>query len=291
MTLKHPKIEFENNRFPSSSFDLVDIQKVLTAKYENHSPFELHRIDFFTIVLYTAGNELHTIDFNNYPCKKGTVLLLRKGQLHKFSESTVEGVILVFTYDFLSSYFTKSEVENALLIFNEFLKQPAIQLTEQQLVSMQITIEQIQHEYLNMQDEQSPKIIRSLLQVIINTVYRVVPLKHSTETNKKYLSDFICFQGMIEADYNPTTKVNDYAQRLGIHPKTLNTITQRVVSKSAKTFIDEILINNIKRQLLNAPLSIKEIAYQCGFAETTNFNNYFKKRVGKTPLEFRKNKN
>ena len=40
--------------------------------------------------------------------------------------------------------------------------------------------------------------------------------------------------------------------------------------------------------LFNTDLSIKEIAYQTGFEEPTNFVKYFKKEVGMTPSVFRK---
>ena len=290
MEQKHPKLEFKNKHSPASSFDLVDLKTVLHSKYDNHSPFALHQIEFFTIVLYTKGEEVHTIDFTNYECKEGTILFLRKGQIHKFSNNEVEGSILVFTYDFLAAYFTKSEVERALLLFNEFLKQPVLNLPNEQKETISNLIDQIKQEYLEAKDEHSPKIIRSFVQVIIDTMYRIKPLQQTNEANKKYLTDFIRFQQLIEQDFNPSVKVKDYAQALGLHTKTLNAITHRVVGKSAKTFIDEIRVNNIKRQLLNSEQSIKEVAYKCGFIETTNFNNYFKKRVDKTPLEFRKNK-
>ena len=74
---------------------------------------------------------------------------------------------------------------------------------------------------------------------------------------------------------------------MSVSTKTLNTITKSIVNKSAKAFVDEISTKQIKRLLINTKLSIKEIAYQSGFEETTNFYKYFKRQTQVTPEQFR----
>ena len=66
-----------------------------------------------------------------------------------------------------------------------------------------------------------------------------------------------------------------------------NTVTKSIVNKSTKQFIDEINTKLIKRLLINTKLSVKEIAYQSGFEETTNFYKYFKRQTQTTPEQFR----
>jgi len=93
--------------------------------------------------------------------------------------------------------------------------------------------------------------------------------------------------GLDAQNVTNTTKVNDYAKMMAISAKTLNSISKSIVHKAAKEFIDEICIKQIKRLLINTPLSIKEIAYESGFEETTNFYKYFKRQVQMTPEQFR----
>ena len=66
-----------------------------------------------------------------------------------------------------------------------------------------------------------------------------------------------------------------------------NISLQGLVNKSEKAFVDEISTKQIKRLLINTKLSIKEIAYQSGFEETTNFYKYFKRQTQVTPEQFR----
>lgn len=282
------KIEFQNIKNPSSGFDLVSIKELLSNDYLDHSPFALHQIEFFCILFVLNGSGKHTIDFVDYECKKGTVLVLRKDQLHKFSKSSIEGVILVFTLEFLGSFYTKTEAQKSLLLFNDFLTSPKIELSENQFIVFSNLLERLREEYLAIYDQNSPSIIRSELQILISKMYRLMTQKQDIKSNKKYISEFIHFHNCVEEKFSQSLKVKDYSSWLGMSAKTLNAVTQHIIRKSAKAFIDEVCVNHIKRQLINSEASIKEISYASGFVETSNFYIYFKKRVGKTPEEFRK---
>jgi len=284
----YPILEIDNTINAKGIFRLESIQRILNTKHPTHSPFNFHQIEFFVFILYTGGKEIHTIDFTDYQCIKGTLLAIRKGQIHKFSDPIAKGHLLVFNYSFLSSFFIDKEAQKSLLLFNEFIYKPNIQLNYEAYKILIKLIQQIKEELANSKDLFSNSIIRSLLQVFINQVFRIKTTNESEGNNKKHLSDFIEFQNLIEKGYTQTLKVKDYAQKMYLSAKTLNAITKSIVNKTAKAFIDEICIKNIKRVLINTDKSVKEICYQTGFEETTNFNNYFKKRVGKTPAEFRK---
>ncbi len=60
------------------------------------------------------------------------------------------------------------------------------------------------------------------------------------------------------------------------------------MQQPAKLYIDQFLVLEIKRFLMNTALSIKEIAYRTGFEAPTNFVKFFKKFEGITPAAFRK---
>jgi AraC-like DNA-binding protein len=62
---------------------------------------------------------------------------------------------------------------------------------------------------------------------------------------------------------------------------------KNIVNNSAKAFIDERTIMQIKRLLISTDHSIKEIAYTAGFSDPTNFFKYFKKFTDMSPEEFR----
>ena len=281
-------IKFENQQNPKAEFDIIRLENLTKRENLSHSPFELHLVEFFIIILIESGNGSHTVDFEDYKFKKGTALTIRKDQIHKFVNSkTVKGSLLLFTDDFLVSYLEELEALKSLQVFNEFLGSPKLQLTTKENEEILQLISRINKEYFTVNDDHSLGIIRSELQILIAKLYRIKSLKNQIIKDRKYLSEFIHFQNLVEKNAKNFTKVKDYAKMIGVSTKTLNNISQAIVNKSAKAFIDDICAKQIKRLLINTELSIKEIAYASGFEETTNFYKYFKRQTQLTPEQFR----
>lgn len=60
-----------------------------------------------------------------------------------------------------------------MLLFNELLSIPKIQLGNKELVILQNSIKRIEHEYFSMKDNHSLSIIRSELHIIITKLFRI----------------------------------------------------------------------------------------------------------------------
>lgn len=281
-------IKFNNTLNPSSTFDLLKLERLFQRKYADHSPDQLHRVEFFVLLFITEGNGSHTIDFTDYKLEKGSLLTIRKDQVHRFHRNqNVKGYLLLFKDDFLASYLGNIEAQKVLQLFNELLGVPKVQLPKDDYPAILSLITRIEQEYFQRMDEYALGIIRSELHILITKLYRIKAERNQIISSKKYLAEFIEFQRLVEQHASNTTRVSDYAQMMSISAKTLNTIAKTIINKTAKTFIDDINIKQIKRLLINTSFSIKEIAYTSGFEETSNFYKYFKQRVGLTPEQFR----
>ncbi|MEM9920241.1 MAG: helix-turn-helix transcriptional regulator [Bacteroidota bacterium] len=284
----HKHIKFQNRQNPDATFDLMRLEKLFTLKFPDHSPFQLHVVEFYIILLIEGGQGFHTIDFTDHAYQKGSLLTIRKDQIHKFHKGeSVKGIALLFTDDFLVSYLEQLEALKSLQLFNELLGVPKIQLSQDELKEISSLVERIKTEYYETNDDYSLGIIRSELHILIAKLYRIKSLNNQLIVNRKYLSEFIQFQNLVEKQVKTHKKVHNYAKIMGISTKTLNTVSRSIVHKSAKEFIDDICTKQIKRLLINTELSIKEIAYAMGFEESTNFYKYFKRQTQLTPEQFR----
>lgn len=288
MTANPIHIKFQNRQNPNAEFDVIKMEDLFSRTDLGHAPSQLHLVEFYILMLIEEGTGTHTIDFKKYKYKPGTILTVRKDQIHQFIKSdSVKGKLLLFTDDFLVSYLEKLEAQKSLQLFNEVLGVPKIQLSKKELIEVSTLVQRIEKEYFKVNDDYSLGIIRSELHILIANLFRIKSRKHKVIASRKYLSEFIDFQNLVEKNVNEYKKVNDYAQMIGVSTKTLNTITKTIVHKSAKEFIDEICTKQIKRLLINTNHSIKEIAYATGFEETTNFYKYFKRQTQFTPEQFR----
>jgi len=282
------QIKFDNKTNPQSYFEIVRVEDLL-AKELNHDVSKSHIVKFFVILLITEGQGYHTIDFTDYQYNEGTVLLIRKDQLHKFFKSpTVKGYLIVFTEDFIISHLNEMQASKSLQLFNEVLNFPKIDLRkhDDQLKYIVGLIEEVQSEY-ELNDNYSSGITRSILHILVTKLFRIKSSEKPPEVSKKYISEFLTFQSLVEQNCLNQRKVKYYAGELGCTTKTLNNVAQSVLKKSAKTFIDEVAVMHIKRLLLGTNMPIKEIAFNSGFDDPSNFFRYFKKFAKVTPEAFR----
>lgn len=89
--------------------------------------------------------------------------------------------------------------------------------------------------------------------------------------------------------------VNDdvkvYADRMHLSKKAVNQFTRNVTGLSAKQFIINRLVLEIKRYLSQGELLNYEIADLLGFDEAANMSRFFKHYEGMSPKEFRESLN
>jgi AraC-like DNA-binding protein len=96
------------------------------------------------------------------------------------------------------------------------------------------------------------------------------------------------FNALIERDYKKSRDVSYYASLLHITPKHLNTVTHRVTHLSSKVIIDHYTVLQIKLLLRNSTQSVKEIAWDYNFSNSSFFCRYFKRHTNMTPQQYRK---
>jgi AraC-like DNA-binding protein len=99
------------------------------------------------------------------------------------------------------------------------------------------------------------------------------------------------FKDILYKDFRRVKTVGAFAQMINITEKRLIQATMSTLGKTPKQIIDEKIILEAKRLSIYTSNSIKEISYQLGFEETSNFIKYFKKHVDMTPIEFRESYN
>lgn len=78
-----------------------------------------------------------------------------------------------------------------------------------------------------------------------------------------------------------------YAAQLSMTVRQLNQLSRRSLGKTTSQLIDERILTEAKRLLVETKMQIKEIAYELGFSTPSGFMHFFKKLAHITPNEFR----
>lgn len=95
------------------------------------------------------------------------------------------------------------------------------------------------------------------------------------------------FFQLVSDNYIERRTVNEYAELLSITPKYLSEYIKTATGQNALFHIHQRIIAEAKSLILYTDLDIAEICYQLNFSDPANFNKFFKKNTGVTPLEYR----
>jgi AraC-like DNA-binding protein len=99
----------------------------------------------------------------------------------------------------------------------------------------------------------------------------------------------LLFRDLLEKNFKMFKSVAKYASSMSITDKRLNKATTAILDKTPKQMIDERVLLEARRLLVHSNTSIREVAFELGFDEPTNFIKYFRKHIQSTPSEFREN--
>ena len=130
-------------------------------------------------------------------------------------------------------------------------------------------------------------VLRILYLDLYNT-YKISSLPYipTMDVHKKELADKFFY--LIMQHYKENREVAFYAKELCITPKYLTTIIKAVSGKSAKDWILEYIILEIKALLRDSSLNIQEIVVKTNFANQSSLGRFFRKHTGMSPSEYRR---
>lgn len=247
-----------------------------------------HRTGFYHILWFQLGSPTHLVDFKEVKIEPNSLLFLNKDTVQKFDkQGNYDGKVILFT----DSFFCKSEADTSFLrgtiLFNDLFAVSQIQVTKSSTLFSNILV-QMEQELAQSKDNYQSDILQNLLHNFLLLSERERRKQDFTEINKGPDLDYvILFKDLLDQNYRKQKQVSTYAKLIGITEKRLNQATSRTLDKTPKQIIDERIMLEAKRLLAHTNDSVKEIGFDLGFDEPTNFIKYFRKHSHSTPVEFR----
>ncbi len=98
----------------------------------------------------------------------------------------------------------------------------------------------------------------------------------------------VIFEYIMENFQNKIT-LEELASLVNVSPSTFNRLFKKTKNKNFSEFLSEVRIGHACKLLMNSDLSISEICFQSGYNNITHFNDQFKKSMGESPGNYRKN--
>ncbi|HZN19140.1 MAG TPA: helix-turn-helix domain-containing protein [Micromonosporaceae bacterium] len=247
------------------------------------SPAPSYRLGHHLLLLTTAGYARHTVDFVSYPCRPGTLLWVRPGQVVHFGTGAgADAVLVTWEPGFLPPLRAAgwAAVDDG---FGPVCWQLAGEDEDAVIDEVsQLVVDCRRHDL----DGLAVELLRHQLAALVLRVTLVPPVDLvpgpgcDTET-------FLRFRREVETDHPRCRRVETYAARLGCSVRTLTRACLSATGRTAKQVIDDRVALEAMRMLRCTDLPVAAVGQRLGFPGPTHFGRFFHREVGCTPGAFR----
>ena len=247
-----------------------------------------HKHSFYHLVYFSSGSGSHSIDFVHFPVESGQVYFMIPGQVHTWDfKEQPDGYIVNFSEQYMNTLIANPRYLDQFSFFSGIANEQVIIIPEEGRKQLEQILEAVVREG-NSQEELKDDYARAALVQLFIKVNR-----YASKGNCKLQSNYNAvllrnFQKLIDKHYKEKKLTRDYAAMLYVTPNHLNALSKDVTGRSAGELIRDRILLEAKRLLVNAKMTISEIALDLDFADNSYFSKFFKKYEGVTPEVFRK---
>lgn len=277
------KIDFPQVDLPLEILAWTDVTEDILNIYKQSS-----RLQACIIAVCTEGTMNASINLLDYEIRPNDLITLLPGTIIQFKNKT-EKVRLCFA-GFSSACVGRINLMKSIGgVYSKLMEQPIISLPDNIVNYLKQYVALLSQISCDKSFTVAPEMADISLQSILTTIrliYREVPEKDDKTSRKKE----ICMR-LIQAiteHYKEERRAQFYADLLGISLQHLSSTAKSVTGKSVLDTIAYVTIMDAKAKLKGTDMTIQEIAYSLNFPSASFFGKYFRRYVGVTPLEYRK---
>ena len=255
----------------------------------------LFNIDFYAVFLKETKNGILTYGRQYYDYQEGSIVCISSGQVVG-AEATDEifqpqGWGLLFHPDLIVG--TPLAAKMKKYTFFAYDVNEALHLSERERHIVLDCFDKIAEELERPIDNHSQTLISVYIELLLDYCTRFY--ERQFITRKKVNTDLLTrFEKLLFGYFNsgqlrlyglPTVKY--FASELCLSPNYFGDLIKKECGKSAQEYIQDTVISIAKDRLLDTSKSIGQVAEELGFQYLPYFSRLFKKKVGKTPGEYR----
>ncbi|QCW99425.1 helix-turn-helix domain-containing protein [Aggregatimonas sangjinii] len=278
-------------------FDIRSFEENMKTVHHNMPPF---KHEFYAIAVKLDGGGFAKTGNYSTADKKATVFFNSPYQIIQWDIAPDwEGFYVIFSENFYRGALSRKRITEDfpfLLIDNTI---PLDMDADTALLFSKVFADIFKEHRTN--SAKAEDIIRHYLHILLHKVSRLYDysIKSKTITTTQRTQDLTTvsrFKTMLDIAFHPGQTYNDalpnqvqfYADKLNMHPNHFNAVVKRITDSSASEIIYGHILSLSKSKLTNTTKSIKEIAFDLYYNYPNHFANFFKKQMGMTPSQFRK---
>lgn len=252
---------------------------------------------FYGITLVLEADEIMTVENHSRQLHKEDIFCAIPGEVLHFQPNTkIKALNLIFEREFLLSFFNDPHFLDRFAFLSHTRPTPFLTMEPSLFERITTLYREMQEEIVNYK-QKDQHILRAMLYETLMLISRAefaessapsVPETIDTKAfpnTKRYVDKFCT---LVADNYKTEHSPQFYADKLCVTQNYLNKIVNRSLGKSCKAYIQEQIFNEARRLLQYTDLTVSEIAQTLNYDTSTYFVRIFTKRLGQTPLDYRR---
>lgn len=242
------------------------------------------RIDFMGIFIPTSGKMIDEINLQTVTLDKKHILVFTHNHIARIINRSEDSkcVGILFSRSYWEQVLLKSHSSNA---YSRLF--PYLEVTDEQHEHLLAYYKLIRS---NVEQKGDNEIIRHLITgmfIELGNIYKQQMLRLSSANGSQHIL-MNKFLELIYDNYMQHRDVAFYADKLSLSSRYFTTVIRKVCGESALKWIEKYVALEAKLLLRDSNMTVKEIASQLNFEDTSFFCRYFKRATGFSPEEYRK---
>lgn len=247
-----------------------------------------HRHNYYEIFFFEEGGGTHQIDFQDIEIESNSIHFVSPGQVHHVKRAIgSSGYVMLFSREFYYLNLQNKKFLFELPFLNNNAANPILNLTVEEFSQVRTLVKALEAEFLS-DNALKEEMVRSYLNLTLLNSKRLFFQYYPAESEISGSGLYQEFRIALENNFAEMHRVSEYASELSVTEKHLNETTKKAVGRTTSEVIYDRIILEAKRLIRHSDRSNKEIAYFLHFDDPSHFSKFFKKRVGCSPIEFKK---
>lgn len=270
-------------RFEQDIKNSFSVTRLENAERSSSVP---ERLGYHRIIFIAEANGTIEIDGVAFPLTGKKLFLLSKGQLCRYTTSSVvTGYELSFGDCFWEK--TPDSASNCkAVLFNNAAENQCLPVNDASLQELNFLFETLHNEFEASDYNNKLDALAAYLKIIMIKIANI-HAEAGTGFDKYEKQVYRRFIDLVSRKYQSVHEVAEYAGELNIPARRLTDICKRCGGKGAKEIINGQLIAEAKRSLQFSSQPVKEIAYLLHFSTPEQFSHFFKKNAAMSPQDYR----
>ena len=291
ITMRGIKLINELGQISTSDGVLLKMWEV--SVHKGSRPLVRHSHIRFEITLITEGWGIYTVGDKRYTIEPNEIFVFASNEQHCVTEVGENGLKMINLH-FEPRYLWGRSFDSLSGVNTNFCFQHSPDfkncISSERTRQIKELFSAITQEFAERKSEYALK-IKSLLNMIIITLIRDFEYQDSAYIASKDKNRLICKAAeYIDVHFQENLTLDSLARLSGLTPNYFSSLFCKVSGIKLWDYINSRRIEAAAQLLKNENnLNIIDIAAQCGFNNTANFNKAFKKVMGTTPKEYRSN--